>query len=435
MYKLFVLISFLLVNAYSFSSTNSEENYIFEFHKRSGLPNVSRKIFSGDTTYVAYLGGSITEQKGWRVLSMDYLKERFPKTPFVEIDASMGGTSSLLGVLRMDRDVLKYNPDIVFVEFAVNDAETSEYKVIQSIEGIVRKIWRANQYCDICFVYTTTEELINKTGTDILHNTVVTMEKIADFYNIPSVYLPFEVISLLKQGKLVMSPQKSQMLRVSGNELNKTPNPPLDDDEVVYFSPDGVHPFVNTGHVLYMSVLEKALNNMLYEGYRDLAHSIKYCLSESNYENSRRILVSTMRPSSAWKEILKTSSLYKKYNLRFDELWCGHVGATLNFTFKGSGLVSYDIISPEGCRLEITVDGKKFYVNRFDGYCTYSRYHFKELISGLDSNVEHYVQIKVIDEGLDKKNLLFERNRKDFYDNPMKYKKVCWLLNSIFVIP
>lgn len=88
------------------------------------------------------------------------------------------------------------------------------------------------------------------------------------------------------------------------------------------------------------------------------------------------------------------------------------------------------------CLLFINLyDGKKYFVNRFDGYCTYARYHYMELVSGLNPDKERRVHIKVTDEGLDKENILFENNRKDFYANPKKYEKVHWLLNSIFIIP
>ena len=34
----------------------------------------------------------------------------------------MGGTGSDLGVFRLQHDVLRQRPDLVFIEFAVNDA-------------------------------------------------------------------------------------------------------------------------------------------------------------------------------------------------------------------------------------------------------------------------------------------------------------------------
>jgi hypothetical protein len=413
----------------------ASEKQIFDFRARAGLPNICEKINQKDTVRVAYLGGSITAQAGWRVQSFTYLKEQFPNTPFVEINATMGGTGSLLGVLRMDKDVLRYNPDLVFVEFAVNDSETASQVVLRSMEGIVRKLWKQNPFCDICFVYTVTESILEKTGLEQVHHTVIEMERIADYYGIPSVYLPRRVIDLLQNGQLIMRPPLGQMLKVSGDELNENSIPRKEDDGKIYFSPDGVHPFLNTGHVLYMQMLRTALDTMLCKEGTAFTHLMRSPLSVGNYEGTKSISVGSMQPKGPWLNVPKDSSLYKNYQYRFDELWIGEVGATLEFTFKGSGLVSYDIISPEGCRLEITVDGKKSYVDRFDGYCTYPRFHYAELISNLDRSKSHKVLIRIVDTGLDKYNILFEQNRKDLQSNPDKYEPIRWYLNSLFIIP
>ena len=60
------------------------------------------------------------------------------------IKAGVGGTPSQLGVIRYDRDVLRdgtVEPDIVVVEFAVNDADDETRGV--SYESLVLKILEA----------------------------------------------------------------------------------------------------------------------------------------------------------------------------------------------------------------------------------------------------------------------------------------------------
>ena len=51
----------------------------------------------------------------------------------------------------MDSDVLAKNPDLVFVEFAVNDSQTDSLEIVRSMEGIVRKIRNHSDHVDICF--------------------------------------------------------------------------------------------------------------------------------------------------------------------------------------------------------------------------------------------------------------------------------------------
>ena len=76
-----------------------------------------------------------------------------------EINAAIGGTGSDLGVFRFKQDVLVQKPDLVFIEFAVNDGGATPEQIFRCMEGIVRQTWSALPECDICFVYTLTEAL------------------------------------------------------------------------------------------------------------------------------------------------------------------------------------------------------------------------------------------------------------------------------------
>jgi len=94
------------------------------------------KAERGEDVTIAYIGGSITQGAGAKPIHthcyayQSYLKfkETFGKDDgnnvhFVK--AGVGGTPSELGMIRYERDILrngKVEPDIVIVEFAVNDA-------------------------------------------------------------------------------------------------------------------------------------------------------------------------------------------------------------------------------------------------------------------------------------------------------------------------
>jgi lysophospholipase L1-like esterase len=94
------------------------------------------KARRGEDVTIAYIGGSITEGAGakpaqtecYAYRSYVKFKEMFGKNDVDNIHyvkAGVGGTPSELGMIRYDRDVLKdgkVKPDIVIVEFAVNDA-------------------------------------------------------------------------------------------------------------------------------------------------------------------------------------------------------------------------------------------------------------------------------------------------------------------------
>ena len=103
----------------------------------------------GERLTVAFLGGSLTwganasdpNRTSWRAVIGQKLEERYPKAHFKFVDAGIGASSSLLGVFRVDRDVIKYKPDLVFVEFLVNDGEHGKNDLAScSFEGIVRRL-------------------------------------------------------------------------------------------------------------------------------------------------------------------------------------------------------------------------------------------------------------------------------------------------------
>ena len=79
----------------------------------------------------------------------------YPEVKWSEIYAAIGGTGSDLGVYRVQQDALRHKPDLLFVEFAVNDGSADPVKIQKSMEGIVRQAWTSNPEMDILFVYGT----------------------------------------------------------------------------------------------------------------------------------------------------------------------------------------------------------------------------------------------------------------------------------------
>ena len=59
-------------------------------------------------------------------MTLTTFQRAYPKTTFVEINAAVSGTGSDYGAPRLQRDVLRHRPDLLFVEFAVNDGAGSD---------------------------------------------------------------------------------------------------------------------------------------------------------------------------------------------------------------------------------------------------------------------------------------------------------------------
>lgn len=126
---------------------------------QAGNPARLQKAFArarrGEDVTVAFIGGSITQGAGaipihtecyaWKAFeALCGLTGRGTRENLHYCKAGVGGTPSELGMIRYERDVLAdgaVQPDIVVVEFAVND-EGDETKG-ECYDSLVRKILRA----------------------------------------------------------------------------------------------------------------------------------------------------------------------------------------------------------------------------------------------------------------------------------------------------
>ena len=120
------------------------------------------KAKAGKSVTVIYIGGSITQGAGatpintecYAYKSYQLFQNRFASGNNVKfIKAGVGGTPSELGMLRFDRDVLRdgEKPDIVIVEFAVND-EGDETKG-DCYESLVRKILKLDWNPEVVLLF------------------------------------------------------------------------------------------------------------------------------------------------------------------------------------------------------------------------------------------------------------------------------------------
>ena len=122
------------------------DNSLMTVGDTARMANVLKKAAAGEEITVGYIGGSITEGIGapdadscWAKLSYDVLCEMYPDTTINYVNAGLSGTNSTLGIARAERDLYsEYNPDIVFIEFAVNNGGEQMDK--DSYESLVRKV-------------------------------------------------------------------------------------------------------------------------------------------------------------------------------------------------------------------------------------------------------------------------------------------------------
>lgn len=418
---------------------------LVECTPRGGAPNFYKKLESGaPEVRIAYFGGSVTAQNGWRVYSREYFQSLYPDTKVTEINAAIGGTATDLGAFRCWHDVIKENPDLVYIEFACNDHGTRPLVLRKNLEGIVRQIWDANPRTDIIFIYVVTAGETELMLEGKMMRSASVMEDIADYYGIPTINFGASLKPMLEEGTLVMKSETGPLARVSGDELNINAEAvcnedgalPVNADGVVPFSGDGVHPYENTGHVLYESSIERSMPLIKDAAIRARAHAmpapmVAGCLSDVATVSFADPHVSV---TGEWSRDEADDPVSGPFSNRSDEFFTFEPGAEVSFKFRGSSAAVYDIIGPESCSLLVSVDGSEpRTVNRIDGYCTYHRLALLDLCSKMDPEVVHTVSIKVSDTAPDKRGILFEHNRGDYDDNPEKYAPCHYFAGCIFI--
>jgi len=85
-------------------------------------------------------------------------------------------------VFRFKHDVLDHHPDLLFVEFAVNDAGASAGQIYRCMEGIVRQTWKNDPATDICFVYTLAGNMLPTLQERRFPRSASAMERVDDNY-------------------------------------------------------------------------------------------------------------------------------------------------------------------------------------------------------------------------------------------------------------
>jgi lysophospholipase L1-like esterase len=424
--KPFSIASFLLALALLCASRSpgatNELAPAVECHARGGLPNVCAKLKAGAEVRIAYLGGSITAQDGWRPKTLNWFRKSFPAAKISEINAAIGGTGSDLGVFRLQHDVLEHRPDLLFVEFAVNDAGAPPEQIYRCMEGIVRQTWKHDAATDICFVYTLAGNMLETLQQGHFPRSASAMEKVAEHYGIPSIHLGVEVARLEKAGKLVFKADKP-----------KTDAEKAALDGTILFSPDSVHPYTDSGHQLYLEAVVRSMEQIQQAG-KPGSHALPAPFVADNWEAAKLIPLSRAQLSAGWRKVdPQTDARAKSFGNRLPGMWkASQPGESVSFKFRGTTARIYDLVGPDCGQVTIAVDDRPPVVKpRFDAYCTYHRLATLSVAEGLPEAV-HTVTITIHPEQPDKAKILSQRNEK--MDDPKRFDGTAWYAGAILLI-
>lgn len=364
-----------------------------EFSPRGGLPNFFAKINAGKPVNIAFLGGSITRAgNGYRDQILTWFKEQYPVNQFKEIMAAVSGTGSDFGACRVKKQVIDHQPDLVFVEFAVNDNRVLMQRVRETMEGIVRQVWKGNKSTDICFIYTFAAENLPLLQKNIFPASVSAMETIAAQYNIPSIHMGLAVVIEIRNGKLLMSGKREEP---SGIPL---------------FSIDGVHPLPETGHKIYTQVLSKYLLQ-LKDNATPIKHRLPGAVENNNWSDAGMISFNkrSTRFIGDWHLTDSVTRGKEYYQLQPQVYSAASPDAKLVVKFNSTRFGLADIMGPGTAAIEVTIDDQQpKLINRFDAFSTYYRLSYF-IVSNL-SKGKHTVTIRLAPGKIDKEAILKTRN-------------------------
>ena len=132
----------------------------------SRILKMFEKAENGEDITIAFLGGSITQgcnasyyQQCYVELTAEWFRSKFRHVNVKHINAGVGATGSLIGVHRADMQVLSKNPDLVFVDAAVNDDD--QYFCKLSYESEIRKLLSSKSKPAVIEVFMTMENGVN----------------------------------------------------------------------------------------------------------------------------------------------------------------------------------------------------------------------------------------------------------------------------------
>lgn len=113
----------------------------------------------GEPVTVGVIGGSITQGARASTAELNYgslvaawWRQTYPAAQVTFRNAGIGATGSNLGAHRAERDLLAYNPDVVVVEYGVNDA--NEQFSAETLEGLVRQLLKQPKSPAVILLFT-----------------------------------------------------------------------------------------------------------------------------------------------------------------------------------------------------------------------------------------------------------------------------------------
>jgi hypothetical protein len=205
------------------------------------LQNLIVKARNGQKITIAAIGGSITEGVAATAPANRYLNlfQTWWNGQFSAgstlINAGIGATDSDYGSLRVQRDVLSQNPDLVIVEFAVNDIDPGVSVLGDTYEGLLRQLLDAPSHPAVILLFMMTyPTTTDPSNLEQYYTAQPWQSVIGAHYNLPMVSYADAIYSAYMNGSITAA----------------------------QITPDYTHP-TNLGHAYAAQFLEQLVTNAI----------------------------------------------------------------------------------------------------------------------------------------------------------------------------
>lgn len=346
----------------------------------SGLKNSQIQFEKNKKGRVAFLGGSITYNGGWRDSIMNFLEHRFPKTKFEFIAAGIPSQGTTPGAFRLERDVLSKGAiDLFFEEAAVNDSSNTrtDAEQIKAMEGIVRHVKQSNPSADIVMMHFVDPGKMEVYRSGREPNVIRNHNLVGNHYNMSTINLAKEVTDRIDAGEFTWE----------------------DDFKNLHPSPFGQEVYAHS----MIEFLEKAYSSHLDADDKIIDRILPSKLNKDAYDKGKLIDISTVKKMKGWRinpSWKPEDGTGSRSNYRNVPMLIGDVaGSALEFKFQGNavgiaiaagqdaGIIEYRI--DKDCWIELNL------FTHWSKHLHLPRYY--TLGSGL-SEKEHKLEIRILEK-------------------------------------
>jgi hypothetical protein len=306
-------------------------------HLRDELTNARASIEKDQQATIAFLGGSITEMEGYRPMIMQYFSETYPETKFTFVNAGIASTCSTTGAFRLDRDVLSQSPDLLFVEFAVNDDQDGSHasrECIRGMEGIIRHARAASPKTDIIVTHFVNPSMLEQLRRGETPTSIAAHEQVTSHYGVSSVNLAAEVAKRITEGSLTWEMYGGTHPKKPGNRLAADLN---------------------------LDALQAAWSGPIRATAKAQQERLPKAIDKNSYASGKFVDISKAMTDKAWRiEQPAWSNLPGGTRARYSEkeLLCAtEVGAELSISFRGTAIGAFVLAGPDAGTVEVSIDG------------------------------------------------------------------------------